>query len=164
MRSAGPGKARLAVVAVGMAVIGIAAATALASAMSGFTATTLVAANFAHTVHMNSDKIKFETKDPTLVRTQKVVIGAGGYSGWHHHPGVIIVSVQAGSALVWDANCNVVAYGPGLPDGSVFVESGDAPLQVTSTNGATEYATQVAPAANPPVYRIEDDPPACAGP
>ena len=75
---------------------------------------------------------------------------------------MIIVTVQSGSVTVEDSNCNSVTYGPGLPDGAVFVEGGNNPIQVTSTAGATEYAMQVAPTANPPSFRIEDNPPACA--
>lgn len=146
----------------GLAVAGAAATVALATPGSGVTTTTFVAADFEHSVHFNSDRVKFQTKDPTAVRVQKLVWSAGAYSGWHHHPGVIIVTVQSGSVTVEDSNCSSVTYGPGLPDGAVFVEGGDAPLQVTSASGATEYAMQIAPAANPPVFRIEDDPPACA--
>jgi hypothetical protein len=135
---------------------------ALATPGAGVTTTTFVTADFNKTVHTNSDRVKFQTKDLTTVRVQKLDWAAGAYSGWHHHPGVIIVTVQSGSVTVMDSNCNTVTYGPGLPDGAVFVEGGDAPLQVTSDNGAVEYAMQVAPRANPPVFRIEDQPPACA--
>ena len=76
---------------------------------------------------------------------------------------MIIVTVQSGSVTVEDSNCNSVTYGPGLPAGAVFVEGGNDPIQVTSASGATEYAMQIAPAANPPVFRTEDEPPACAG-
>jgi hypothetical protein len=57
---------------------------------------------------------------------------------------------------LWDSECNSKTYGPGLPDGSVFVEGGDHPVEATSTNGATVYVTYVAPSADPPVFRIED--------
>ncbi|HYT79563.1 MAG TPA: hypothetical protein VEQ37_09975 [Actinomycetota bacterium] len=143
------------------AVIGI-AAVALGSPGSGITSTTLVTANFDHTVHMNSDRVKFQTKDATDVRVQRLDFAPGAYSGWHHHPGIIVVAVASGAVTLWDADCNSVTYGPGLPDGAVFVEGGDAPVQATSTNGATAYVSYVAPNADPPVFRIEDDPPPCA--
>jgi len=146
----------------GLVVAGVAATVALATTGSGVTTTTFVTADFTNSVHFNSDRVKFQTKDPTTVRVQKLVWTAGAFSGWHHHPGVIIVTVQSGSVTVEDSNCNSVTYGPGLPDGAVFVEGGDDPIQVTSASGATEYAMQVAPAANPPVFRTEDDPPSCA--
>jgi hypothetical protein len=143
-------------------VAGTATAIALATPGFGVTTTTYVTARFDHTVHMNSDRIKFQTKDPTLVRVQKLEWVPGAYSGWHHHPGVIIVTVQSGSVTVMDSECHTVTYGPGLPEGAAFVEGGDAPLQVTSANGAVEYAMQIAPRTDPPVFRIEDDPPPCA--
>jgi hypothetical protein len=67
-----------------------------------------------------------------------------------------------GARALWDSDCNSKTYGLGLPDGAVFAEGGDEPVEATSTNGATAYVTFVAPNADPPVFRIEDDPPPCA--
>lgn len=148
---------------VGVAVIGTVAAVALGSPPSGFVGDPpLVTANFDGTVNVNSDGIKFQTKHPTDVRVQKVNISAGGYSGWHHHPGIVIVAVASGSVTFTQSDCSSKTYGPGLPNGAVFVEGDDDPGQASSTSGATLYATFVAPDANPPVFRIEDDPPHCA--
>jgi hypothetical protein len=147
---------------IGLLVLGTGATVALATTGSGISTTTYVAAQFSKTVHINSDRVKFQTKDPTIVRVQKFEWSPGAYSGWHHHPGVIIVTVQSGSVTVMDSSCNSVTYGPGLPDGAVFVEGGDDPLQVTSATGATEYVMQIVPRTDPPVFRIEDDRPACA--
>ncbi|MBA2530827.1 MAG: hypothetical protein H0V23_01810 [Nocardioidaceae bacterium] len=41
----------------------------------------------------------------------------------------------------------------------MVTESGDEPGQVTSWKGATTYPTFVTSSADPPVFRIEDDPP-----
>jgi len=147
--------------AVGGVVIAMLGPAALGSPPSGFTPTNIVKADLDETVQLNSDRVKFQTKDPTDVLVQKVVIDAGGSSGWHHHPGMVIVAVQSGSVTVWDSDCNQKTYGPGLPNGSVFVESGDEPGQVTSTGGATVYATFVAPSTDPSVFRIEDNPQSC---
>jgi hypothetical protein len=147
----------------GVVVIGTLAGVALASVGSGFTPTTLVTANFNGTVHLNSDRVKFQTKDPTVFRTQTITVAAGAFSGWHHHPGVILVSVKQGAVTVWQADCTSETYGPGLPNGAAFVEGGDDPIQVTSVDGATEYATQVTSADDTPIFRVEDDPPPCAG-
>ena len=147
---------------VGAVAIGSLGPAAIASPPSGFTPTNLVRADLDTRVRLNSDRIKFQTKDPTDVLVQKIVIDPGGSSGWHHHPGMVLVAVQSGSVTVWDSNCRRTTYGPGLPHGSVFVESGDEPGLVTSAAGATSYATLVAPNANPPVFRIEDDAPPCA--
>jgi hypothetical protein len=141
---------------VAVAVIGV-AGVALGLPGSGVTSTTLVTANFDNTLHMNSDGVKLQTKDATDVRVQKLEFAAGSYSGWHHHPGIILVAVASGAVTLWDPDCNSVTYGPDSPNGAVFAEGGDDPVQATSTNGATAYVTYVAPNANPPVFRIEDD-------
>jgi quercetin dioxygenase-like cupin family protein len=153
-----------ATVAATVGMLGVLAIGSIASASppSGFTPTILVKADLNETVRSDSDKVRFRTKDPTDVMVQKIVQTPGGSSGWHHHPGIVIVAVESGSVTVWDSDCNKTTYGPGLPDGSVFTESGDEPGQVTSSGGATLYATFVAPSADPAVFRIEDDPPPCA--
>lgn len=152
---------RVLAAAVVAAAIGVLAPTALGSPPSGFTPTNLVKADLNKKVHVNSDGVKFQTKRPTDVLVQQVVIDPRGSSGWHHHPGMVIVAIQSGRVTVWDSDCHKKRYGVGLKNGSVFVESGDEPGQVTSWHGATLYATFVAPSADPPVFRIEDDPPKC---
>jgi hypothetical protein len=147
---------------VGVAVIGtLAAAVALGSPGSGNTITTLVTANFDHPVHLNSDRVKFQTKDATDVRIQQIVFAPGGRSGWHHHPGIVIVAVQSGALTLWESDCSSQTYGPGLANGAVFAEGGDSPQQVTTAGGATIYATFVAPSVDPPVTRVEDDAVSC---
>jgi hypothetical protein len=156
-------KKKWAAATVGVAVLGTLATVALGSHTPvGFTSTTLVTANFDETVHLNSDRVKFQTKDPTDVRVQRVDITPGGRSGWHHHPGIVIVAVFSGTVTVTHSDCSSKTYGPGNPNGAVFTEAGDDPMQASSTTGATLYATFVAPSADPPVFRIDDhDFPGC---
>ena len=85
--------------------------------------------------------------------------GGTATSGWHHHPGFVIVSVTTGSVTVWHSDCSQTSYAAG----SAFVESGDDPGQVTSALGATTYVTYVVPNVNPLVFKIDDPAPACAG-
>jgi ABC-type glycerol-3-phosphate transport system substrate-binding protein len=149
-------------VTVAIALVATLGAVALGSSGQGTSSTTIVTANFDHTAHQNSDSVKFQTKNPTDVRIQELVFEPGGFSGWHHHPGIILVSVKSGAVTLWNSDCSSTTYGPGLADGAVFVEGGDDPVQATSAPGATAYVTYVAPSADPPVFRIEDDPPPCA--
>jgi hypothetical protein len=146
---------------VGLVAGAVLAPVAFGSPPSGFTPTTLVTANLDHTVDVNSDGVEFRTTGRTDVAVQRVHFDARGSSGWHHHPGIVIVAVKFGRVAVWDENCNKTRYGIGLKNGSVFIESGDDPGKVTSFRGATAFATFVAPNADPPVFRIEDDPPEC---
>jgi hypothetical protein len=144
-------------VIVGVVAIGAFAAVALGSAGFGFAPTNLVTASIPDKIHANHDGVKLQTKGPTDVRVQKIVIAPNGYSGWHHHPGIVIVSVESGAVTFFSqSDCSSKTYGPGLPDGSAFVESDKNPGQASSVDGATVYATFIAPHAVPPVFRIED--------
>ena len=152
---------RWSVAIAGVVVIGTFVAVALGSSGNGFTPTTLVTGTLNNAVQVNHDRVKFQTKDPTDVRVQKIVFAAGGSSGWHHHPGVVIATVASGAVTFTESDCSSTTYGPGLPAGAVFVEKSDVPGQASSAEGATVYATFVAPHAVPPVFRIEDPVQSC---
>jgi quercetin dioxygenase-like cupin family protein len=139
---------------VGAAVFGALAGVALGSVGVGFTPKTLATGTLNNDVKLNSDRVKFQTKD-------RIDIAAGGVSGWHHHPGIVIVTVTSGQVTFTNSDCSSTTYGPGLPAGSVFVEGGDDPGQASSVAGATVFATFVAPHADPPVFRIEDTAQSC---
>ncbi|MBA3666910.1 MAG: hypothetical protein H0W65_04210 [Sphingomonas sp.] len=137
------------------------ASAALATSPSGITPTTFVAADYDGQGHINSDRIKFQTKGPTDVSMQKLVFAAGARSGWHHHPGMVIVAVQSGRLTLTDANCGSKDYGPGLSNGAVFVEGGDMAVEASSAAGAIVYVTSIAPSTDPRDFRDEDSPPTC---
>jgi quercetin dioxygenase-like cupin family protein len=152
---------RLCVTIAAVLALGTFAAVALASAGVGFHPESLVTGNLDNRIQANSDQVRLQTKGLTDVRVQKIVIDAGGNSGWHHHPGIVIATVASG-VVNFTLGCRSTNYGPGQPAGSVFVEHGDTPGQASSVLGATIFVTFVAPHADPPVFRIEDTgPPAC---
>jgi quercetin dioxygenase-like cupin family protein len=144
---------------VGLAIFATAVA-AVAIASPGTTSSTTLAprSTLSNSVEVNENRIKFQTKDPTDLVSQQVTFAPGAYSGWHHHPGVILVLVKTGTVTVWDANCQKTAYSTG----QAFIEGGSEPMQVSNegTETAVDVATQVAPSGS--AFRVEDDPPACA--
>jgi quercetin dioxygenase-like cupin family protein len=155
---------RAAAAAVGVTATVVAVTAALASPPFGFHTTNLVdEAELNAPVHVNSDGVKFKTKEAADIRVQAVSFDPHGVSGWHHHPGIVIIAVKSGTLTVLDAHCNATTYGPGQPSGSAFVESGDEPGEVRNLTDepAMAYATFVAPDADPPVFRIEDEPVSC---
>jgi hypothetical protein len=148
----------------GAVVGGMLAAAALASPPSLITSSNLVAkADFNTPVDLDADRIRLRTKGATDVRVQKVVFAPGGRTGWHHHPGIVLVAVESGQVTVVDAKCDAMTYGPGSPNGSVFTESGTRPLEVRNLSGAeaTAYATLVAPDAQTDIFRAEDPVQSC---
>jgi quercetin dioxygenase-like cupin family protein len=144
----------------GLAAVATAATAAIALASPGTTTSTTLAprSTLSESVQVNRDRIKFQTKDPTDLVAQQVTFAPGAYSGWHHHPGVILVLVKSGTVTVHDENCQTKSYSAG----QAFIEGGSEPMMVSNEGSVTavDVATQVAPAGSP--FRIEDDPPACA--
>ena len=135
--------------------------TAIALGNPGTTSSTTLASRsrLSDSVQVNDDRIKFQTKDPTDFVTQQVTFTPGATSGWHHHPGVILVLVKSGRVTTHDESCQTKTYSAG----EAFVESGDTPFMVSNESAsetAIDVATQVAPAGS--AFRIEDDPPSCS--
>jgi quercetin dioxygenase-like cupin family protein len=131
---------------------------ASASPGQGITPQVLVTSTLVEDTVVNHDRIKVQTKDPVTVRVQKQTFAPGSFSGWHHHPGAVVVAIQSGSVSFTDANCNSKTYGPGMPDGSVFLEGDDGPHEASSSSGAVAYVTVLAPGS---VFRIEDEARSC---
>lgn len=127
-------------------VIGL-AGTALATLKLDFAPTELSRGTLAESVHYNTGEVKFQTKGPVTFVTQTITILPGGHSGWHSHPGVVLVTVKAGSLRRYDADCAATPYATG----SSFTESGDEPGIVRNESTsvtAVVYATFVVPAGS----------------
>src|SRR3954462_8519104 len=113
---------RVAAVTIGAVVCATLAATALGAPPSAITVSNPVGkADLNRTVNLDADGIVFKTKTPTHLLVQPIAFAPLGRTGWHHHPGIVRVVGQSGSVTVYDSLCHAKAYGPGSPNGSVFV-------------------------------------------
>lgn len=142
-----------------IAAVGSVGTIALASPPSNFTGEPLVLGDLNRERHVDGHNIKFENSAPLDTGVFRLEWSADGKSGWHHHPGMVVVQVASGRVKVINANCGSRTYGPGLADGSVFLE-GDTVHQVVSGEGAVAYATALVENGQP--LRVEDNPPNCA--
>jgi quercetin dioxygenase-like cupin family protein len=132
-------------VAIALAVVG----TALATMPSGIVVTTFVRATLdANKPHggvnaYSGDQVKLHTTGATDVAVQTITSPPGGSSGWHSHPGVVLVAVQSGTVTLYDAHCHTTQYGVGQS----FVEVGDHALLVrnNTTSKAVLYVTLIVP-------------------
>lgn len=123
-----------------------------------WTGSPLVVANLDEVARTNDERIKFQTKEPTDTQVVRLEWSANGSSGWHHHPGMVIVQVASGSidvTRVENGRCETKTYAAG----STFVEGESAHVGVSST-GAVAYATAIIRNGQP--GRINDDVPSCA--
>jgi quercetin dioxygenase-like cupin family protein len=141
-----------------LAVVGAALATPGSVAVTTFVRAT-IDANKPHggVKAYSGDDVKLHTKGATDVAMQTITSPPGGSSGWHSHPGVVLVAVQSGTVTLYDAHCNTTQYGPG----EAFVEVGDHALLVrnNTTSNAVLYVTLIVP-KSAPLLRIDKPQPA----
>jgi len=141
-----------------LAVVGTALATPGSVAVTTFVRAT-IDANKPHggVKAYSGDDVKLHTTGATDVAVQMITSPPGGSSGWHSHPGVVLVAVQSGTVTLYDAHCNTTQYGPG----EAFVEVGDHALLVrnNTTSNAVLYVTLIVP-KSAPLLRIDKPQPA----
>src|SRR5437660_7113286 len=133
--------------AIGLAGVAIFSVTALATAGVGFSGSpnpALRGTLAASDVHLNADRIKFQTKDATDVAVQTVTFLPGGNSGWHTHPGFLLAVVESGSVTL-TVGCVSNTYSVGQS----FHETGTTPTIARSTQGAVVRVTYIVPKGAP---------------
>jgi hypothetical protein len=132
---------------IGLAGVAIFSVTALATTGAGVAGTNQVRGTLAGAVHVNADRLKFQTKDDADVVVQTFTYAPGGYSGWHTHPGFVLAVMESGTLTV-QVGCSTHSYsGPpaGSPPntpGQSFYESGTTPIMARNL-GAQEAVVRV---------------------
>ena len=123
----------------------------------GFTSALIARGNLG-TFHMQSKfngyDVELKSHDDTDVAVANIGIAAGGSSGWHSHPGPVLVVVKSGTITFYRAdnpNCAADIYGPG----SSFTEQGG--LVANATNQGTEPVVVVATFLAPPGAALRID-------
>jgi quercetin dioxygenase-like cupin family protein len=99
-------------------------------------------------------EIHIQAKGPNDVLQARLVFNPGGDTGWHTHPGPVIVVVKSGALTEIHKNGCVSVH----PAGSVFFESaGEVHRAINQTGNVTEvYATFISPAGAPPLQPTGD--------
>ena len=148
---------RLGPIVVISALITLLAGAALATpSTTDFVGKLLDRASFGQ-LHANHDGVKVaSTHGKADVAVYKVTIGPGGSSGWHHHPGVVLVSVKSGAVNRYNHKCDKTVY----KGGKGFLESHDKPTLVRN-NGKGEavlYVTFIVPSSTTEAGLRIDDP------
>lgn len=108
--------------------------------------------------------IHLKTKSSLDFVTQQITIAPGGTTGWHSHPGPVLVTVKTGElTLVYanDPTCQGTVYGVGQS----FVDRGDENVHTALNRGPTNvelWATYLVPgAAGTQPFRIDAADPGC---
>jgi quercetin dioxygenase-like cupin family protein len=132
---------------------------AFATAPSGQHPTVPIIGTLQDITRVNTDRIKFQTKDPVDLASFSVTYDPGGFSGWHTHPGVLFIVVESGS-VTREVGCDPPRT---YTAGDAFVESDEQPTGQVSNPSATTPAVlrvmQVVPQGN--ARRTDAQPPNC---
>lgn len=117
-------------------------------------------------VHFNTGEVKVQTKAPVKIVNQTIGFAASTptvitTTGWHSHPGVVLVTVTSGTLIRYDSHCSPSTY----PTGSAFMESGDHAGLVrneSTTTAASVNVTYLVPeGVQDGGLRINKDNPGC---
>ena len=141
------------------ALIVVFAGTALATDARGFNPAPPSRGTLSESVHYNTGAVKFQTKGAVDFVTTTITFDALGSSGWHAHPGVVLVTVKSGTLVRYDEHCSRSV----VPTGSAFTESGDHAglVRNESTNTpAVVYVTFLVKAGTT-ALRIDKGNPGC---
>lgn len=131
------------IAAIALASVAIFGITALATAgNAGFHPGPQVRGTLTTDVHLNADRIKFQTKDATDIVVQTINQDPGGDSGWHTHPGFVLGIVESGSVSI-TVGCATTTYSAG----QTFMETGTTPTiaRNASTSPLVVRVTYVVP-------------------
>jgi quercetin dioxygenase-like cupin family protein len=132
-----------------MLVLPLLAGTALATPGVGVVRAPIHArGSHADELHVHSHAgITLESASAVDFVTQEIVIAPGGTTGWHSHPGPVMVTVKSGElTLVYadDSTCEGTTY----REGQSFVDRGDEIVHTAVNNGSSDvelWATYLVP-------------------
>jgi quercetin dioxygenase-like cupin family protein len=114
------------------------------TAAVGFTPTLVGRGNLGtFNVHSKADRydVQLKSHDNTDIAVYSINVTPGGHSGWHYHPGPVLVVVQTGTITFYmgdDPSCSPQVH----PAGTTFIEKGG--MVGLARNEGTVDATVVA--------------------
>jgi quercetin dioxygenase-like cupin family protein len=100
------------------------------------------------------NNLNLHVKGPSDVLQSLLVFQPGGDTGWHTHPGPVVVVLKTGALTEYHSNGCVTVH----PAGSVFFETQDEVHRaVNQTGGETQaYVTFISPTGQPPLIPASD--------
>lgn len=132
--------AAIAAALVAGAVVTVALAT---PAIGTITATLFARGTLTTAVNAKADGVTLRTDHTTDHVVQELVFAGGSSSGWHRHPGVVLVSIKSGTVVHYNSQCVPET----LTAGQAFWESGPHAglLRNETHEDAVVYASYIVP-------------------
>ena len=101
-------------------------------------------------------ELKLKTKGASDIYMQETGFAPGGYSGWHTHPGLLVLTVIDGTVALYDENCVPRIFEPG----DVFTE-GDSVHNLVNVGTVDMHVKTFYIVQKGKARRAEADAPAC---
>jgi quercetin dioxygenase-like cupin family protein len=97
-------------------------------------------------------EVKLHAKGPSDVLQSLLVFQPGGDTGWHIHPGPVVVVVKNGALTEYHSDGSVTVH----PAGSVFFEEKDEVHRAVNETGTVVevYATFISPSGTQPLIPV----------
>jgi quercetin dioxygenase-like cupin family protein len=94
--------------------------------------------------------VRLKSKDNTDIAVTNIAVAPGGHSGWHYHPGPVLVIVKTGAITFYHGN-DPTCSGARYPAGTAFIEEGgEVGIARNEEAGETTVvATFLVPAGGP---------------
>ena len=83
----------------------VAVTAALATPARGLISTVLARGTLVEPVSADSDGVRLTTDETTDHTVQTITFPPGSSSGWHTHPGVVLVTVASGTLTRYNGHC-----------------------------------------------------------
>jgi quercetin dioxygenase-like cupin family protein len=151
---------KLTATVVALLIAAISVTVALATPALGPVVSTLFARGTLTTaVNANADGVKLRTHGSTDHAVQTLTFGPESSSGWHRHPGVVLVTVKSGTLALYHSDCSRETF----TAGQSFWESGPQAIIVRNEDHHDDvvvYASFILPTGAP--LRIDMPNPGCA--
>src|SRR5687768_6183796 len=139
---------RLAATAVALLIAAVSVTVALATPAIGTVATLFARGTLTTPVNANADGVKLRTHGSTDHAVQTITFAPGATSGWHRHPGVVLVTVQSGTLKHYESDCSSDT----IAAGQTFWESGPEAIVVRNEDhhdNVVVYVSYIIPTGAP---------------
>ena len=83
--------------------------------------------------------VKLQTREDLRVLTQELTIHPGGNTGWHSHPGPVLVTVKSGVFRYQETDCSFIDY----PAGETVLDPGGGHVHIGRSVGTVDLALSV---------------------
>jgi quercetin dioxygenase-like cupin family protein len=120
-------------------------AKAVVLALAGLGAVALVATGVALATHVPGSQ-------PAEVLITRTADPDGLDSGWHTHPGPVIVQVESGHFMLYQGSCAPRIVGPG----ETYIEVPNTPVRAMSKDAITWTTTLIIPDSAAPRTNVSD--------